>query len=38
MDKAIAKDSNLVKVLVASAKHESQDTALLDEANSYIRE
>lgn len=38
MDKAITKDSNLVKVLVASAKHESQDTALLDEANSYIRE
>lgn len=38
MDKAITKDSNLVKILVASAKHESQDTALLDEANSYIRE
>ena len=38
MDKTIAKNSNLIKVLVASAKNESQDTALLDEANSYIRE
>lgn len=38
MDKAIEKNSNLVKILVASAKHESQDTALLDEANAYVRE
>lgn len=38
MEKVIAKDSNLIKVLVASAKNESQDTALLDEANKYIRE
>ena len=38
MDKVITRDSNLIKVLVASAKKESQDTALLSEANAYVRE
>lgn len=37
-EEKITKSSNLVKVLVASARNESQDSKLLDEANAYVKE